>query len=41
MIKDDVSEEKEKLEKEIIEARKKLKRLEQEYYEKYLKGEGD
>lgn len=34
-------EEKEKLEKEIIVLRKKLAELENEYYRKYLKDEGD
>ena len=29
------------LEKQIIETKKKLKELEEQYYQKYLKGNGD
>lgn len=38
---DNQLESKEKLEEEIISLRQKLKKLEVEYYEKYLKREGD
>jgi hypothetical protein len=38
---DNQIESKEKLEEEIVSLRKKLKKLEAEYYEKYLKGNGD
>jgi hypothetical protein len=38
---DDELNEKQKLEKQITETRKLLKKLEEAYYEKYLKNEGD
>jgi hypothetical protein len=41
LIENDKLTEKQKMEKEIIELREKIKKLEFEYYEKYLKGEGD